>query len=170
MSFRIIVVVACSLACCLSVPARCQCGPNMEKQIAQIMNTWVEDWNNKRIDDLTKLYWYPHAVLLPADGSRADGQSEIRAYLEKQVGTKMELNSPGPGFGCFDNKDVPAVAIENGNYKQSGTGKTIEGHYLVVLIYMENYPGGARWIIAQQALTAQPQSQVLSRNVNGVTR
>lgn len=109
MSFRITVVVACSLACCLSVPARCQCGPNMEKQIAQIMNTWVEDWNNKRIDDLTKLY-YSNAVLLPADGSRADGYREIRAYLEKQVGTKMELNSPGAGFICLDNKGVPAVA------------------------------------------------------------
>jgi hypothetical protein len=156
MSFRIIVVVACSLACCLSVPARCQCGPNMEKQIAQIMNTWVEDWNNKRIDDLTKLYWYPHAVLLPADGSRADGQSEIRTYLEKQVGTKMELSSPGAGFICLDNKGVPAVAIESGTYKQSGTAKTVEGRYLVLLV------GGPTWVIAQQALTAKPEPQTLA--------
>lgn len=99
MSFRTMIVVACSVASSLSVPARCQCGPTMEKQIAQVMNTWVEDWNEKRIDDLSKLY-YSQAVLLPADGSRADGQNEIRAYLEKQVGTKMELNSPGPGFIC----------------------------------------------------------------------
>ena len=98
----------------------------MEKQIAQVMNTWVEEWNEKRIDDLTKLY-YSQAVLLPADGSRADGQSEIRAYLEKQVGTKMELNRPGPGFICLENKGVPAVAIESGTYKQSGTAKTVEG-------------------------------------------
>jgi len=159
MSFRTMVAIACSLACCLSIPARSQCGPNMEKQIAQIMNTWVADWNNKRIDDLTNLY-YSHAVLLPADGSRADGQSEIRAYLEKQVGTKMELNSPGTGFLCLDNKGVSAVAIESGTYKQSGTAKTVEGRYLVLLV------GGPRWVIAQQALTAKPEPQTLSRAIS----
>jgi ketosteroid isomerase-like protein len=135
----------------------------MEKQIAQIMNTWVEDWNNKRIDDLTKLY-YPHAVLLPADGSRADGQSEIRAYLEKQVGTKMELSSPGAGFICLDNKGVPTVAIESGTYKQSGTAKTVEGRDLVLVV------GGPTWVIAQQALTAKPEPQTLSRNLDEGTR
>ena len=135
----------------------------MEKQIAQVMNTWVEEWNEKRIDDLTKLY-YPQAVLLPADGSRADGQNEIRAYLEKQVGTKMELNRPGPGFICLENKGVPAVAIESGTYKQSGTAKTVEGRYLVLLV------GGPTWVIAQQALTAKPQSQILSRNLDDGTR
>jgi ketosteroid isomerase-like protein len=135
----------------------------MEKQIAQIMNTWVEDWNNKRIDDLTNLY-YPHAVLLPADGSRADGQSEIRAYLEKQVGTKMELSSPGAGFICLDNKSVPTFAIESGTYKQSGTAKTVEGRYLVLLV------GGPTWVIAQQALTAKPEPQTLSRNLDEGTR
>jgi hypothetical protein len=128
----------------------------MEKQITQIMNTWVEDWNNKRIDDLTKLYSFPHAVLLPADGSRTDGQSEIRAYLEKQVGTKMELTSHGPGFVCLDNKGVPTVAIESGTYKQSGSAKTVEGRYLVLLV------GGPTWVIAQQAFTAKPEPQTLS--------
>jgi len=88
---------------------------------------------------LTTLY-YSHAVLLPADGSSASEQGEIRAYLQKQIGTKMELNSPGAGFVCFENKGVPAIAIENGTYKQTGAGKTIEGHYLVVLMSM----GGPR--------------------------
>jgi hypothetical protein len=160
MSFRTMVVVACSLACCQSVPARSQCGPNMEKEIAQIMNTWVEDWNNKRIDDLTKLYWYNHAVLLPPDGSRADGPSEIRSYLEKQVGTKMELNSPGTGFICLENKGIAAVAIESGTYKQSGTTKTVEGRYLVLLV------GGPTWVIAQQAFTAKAEPQTLSRAIS----
>ena len=135
MSFRTIVLVACAVACCLSVPARSQCPADIEKQIAQTMNTWVQDWNEKRIDDLMKLY-SSLAVLLPADGSRASEKGEIRAYLEKQIGTKMELNSPGPGFVCAG-KDVPAVAIETGTYRERGTRKTIEGHYLVVLIHME---------------------------------
>jgi hypothetical protein len=137
----------------------------MEKQIAEIMNTWVQDWNEKRMDDLTNLY-YSHAVLLPADGSRVSEQGEIRAYFEKQIGTKIELNSPGAGFVCFENKGVPAIAIENGTYKQTGAGKTIEGHYLVVLMSL----GGPRWIIAQQALTAKPQSEILSRNLDDGTR
>jgi len=132
----------------------------MEKQIAQIMNTWVEDWNNKRIDDLTKLYWEgeghaaPHSVLLPPDGSRADGHSEIRAYLEKQVGTKIEVNSPGSGFICLDNKGIAAVAIQSGTYKLSGTAKTVEGRYLVLLV------GGPTWVIAQQAFTAKPEPKL----------
>ena len=47
----------CLLARLLEVsPFRSQYGPNMEKEIAQIMNNWVEDWNNKRIDDLMTLY------------------------------------------------------------------------------------------------------------------
>lgn len=164
MNFRTMVVVSLlSCFCGLSVPATSQCGPNDEKQIAQIMKTWVEDWNFKRVDELTKLYWYPHAVLLPADGSRADGQSEIRAYLEKQVGTKMELSSPGAGFICLDNKGIAAVAIESGTYRQSGAGKTVEGRYLVLLV------GGPNWAIAQHALTARPEPQTLSRNLDRAT-
>lgn len=165
MSFRTVLVVACSFVCCCSVPAKSQCGPNMEKQIAQIMNTWVQDWNEKRMDDLTRLY-YSHAVLLPADGSRVAEQGEIREYLEKQIGTKIELQSPGAG--CISYNYDAHVAIENGTYKQSGSDKSIEGHYLVVLVYMEN-AGGPRWVIAQQALTAKPQSQVLSRNLGDKT-
>jgi len=92
--------------------------------------------------------------LLPADGSRASGQGEIRAFLEKQMGTKMEMQSPG--VACFNNKDVPGVAIENGTYKQSGNGKPIEGSYLVVLAYLPADAGGPGWVIAQQALTAKP--------------
>jgi len=132
----------------------------MEKETAQVMNKWVQDWNNKRIDNLMTFYRSPHAVLLPADGSRADGQSEIRAYLEKQVGTKMELNSSGPGFICLENKGVPAVAIESGTYKQRGTAKTVEGRYLVLL------GGGPPWVIAQPALTAKPEPQTLSRAIS----
>jgi hypothetical protein len=82
----------------------------MEKQIAQVMNTWVEDWNEKRIDDLTKLY-YSHAVLLPADGSRAEEQSEIRASLQKQIGSNVEVRSLGPA--CSGD-----LAYENGTYTQ----------------------------------------------------
>jgi len=61
----------------------------MEKQIAQIMNTWVEDWNEKRMDDLTNLY-SAHAAMLPSDGSRASGQGEIRAFLEKQIARRWK--------------------------------------------------------------------------------
>jgi hypothetical protein len=74
-----------------------------------------------------------------------------------QIGTKMEVQSSGPGFGCFNDKDVPAVAIENSTYKQSGVGKAIAGHYLVVLACTQNYPGGPRWVITQQAFTTKPE-------------
>ena len=142
MSFRTIVALACSVTCCLSVTARCQCEPNMEKQIAQVMNTWVEDWNEKRIDDLTKLY-YSQAVLLPADGSRAEGQSEIRASLQKQIGSKVEVRSLGPaGNGC--------LAWENGTYTQTKNGQSVEGNYLVVLIWE-----GSKWLIIQHAWTVK---------------
>jgi hypothetical protein len=137
----------------------------MDTQIAQMMNVWVQDWNEKRIDDLMKLY-YSHPVLLPADGSRASEQGGVRAYLEKQIGTKMEIHDRS--YACFNNTNVPgALVFEDGTYKQSGTGKTVEGHYLVVLIYI---PDGPRWVIAKQALTAKPQSQILSRNLDDGTR
>ena len=62
------------------------------------------------LDDLTKLY-YSRAVLLPADGSRAEGQSEIRASLQKQIGSKVEVRSLGPA--CSGD-----LAYENGTYTQ----------------------------------------------------
>jgi uncharacterized protein (TIGR02246 family) len=114
----------------------------MEKQIAQVMNTWVEDWNEKRIDDLTKLY-YSQAVLLPADGSRAEGQSEIRASLQKQIGSKVEVRSLGPVLNG-------SLAYENGTYTQTKNGQSGEGNYLVVLIW-----DGGKWLIIQHASTAK---------------
>ena len=169
MNFRTMVVVSLlSCFCGLSVPATSQCGPDDEKQISQTMNTWVKDWNEKRMDDLMKLY-SPHAVLLPADGSRASEKGEIRAYLEKQIGTKMELNSPGPAWGSA-RENVPCFAVEDGTYKQSGTGKTIEGQYLVMLLNAPNYPGPPIWVITRQAFTAKPRSQILSRNLDDGNR
>ena len=56
----------------------------MQKQIAQVMNIWVEDWNEKRMDDLTKLY-YSHAVLLPADGSRALNRARFEHILRSRL-------------------------------------------------------------------------------------
>jgi predicted transcriptional regulator len=63
-----------------------------------------------------------------------------------------------------ERKSVPTVAIESGTYKQSGTAKTVEGRYLVLLV------GGPTWVIAQQALTAKPEPQTLSRNLDEGTR
>ena len=114
----------------------------MEKQISQVMNTWVEDWNEKRIDDLTKLY-YSHAVLLPADGSRAEEQSEIRASLQKQIGSKVEVHSLA--FACSD-----AFAYDNGTYTQTENGQSVEGNYLVVLVWKDG-----KWLIVQHASTAR---------------
>lgn len=107
-----------------------------------VMNTWVEDWNEKRIDDLTKLY-YSHGVLLPADGSRAEGQSEIRASLQKQIGAKVEVRS----LGLVTNA---SLAYENGAYTQTTNGQSVEGNYLVVLIWE-----GGKWLIIQQAWTVK---------------
>ena len=137
-----LLLTVCALLFLTSIRAAAQSTPGMEKQIAQVMNTWVEDWNEKRIDDLKKLY-YSQAVLLPADGSRAEGQSEIRASLQKQIGSKVEVRSLGPaGNGC--------LAWENGTYTQTKNGQSVEGNYLVVLIW-----DGGKWLIIQHASTAK---------------
>jgi hypothetical protein len=93
-------------------------------------------------------------ICCPQTGVAPLDNGEIRAFLEKQVGTKMEMHCPG--IACFNDKDVPGVAIENGTYKQSGAGKPAEGHYLVVLSYLQVDAREPRWVIAQQALTAKP--------------
>ena len=142
MRFRAALLTVCALLFLTPIRAAAQRVPNMEKQIAQVMNTWVEDWNEKQIDDLTKLY-YSHAVLLPADGSRAEGQSEIRAFLQKKIGSKVEVRS----VGLVDNA---SLAYENGTYTQTKNGQSVEGNYLVVLIWE-----GGKWLIIQQAWTVK---------------
>ena len=142
MRFQAALLTVCALLFLTSIRAAAQGVPNVEKQIAQVMNTWVEDWNEKRIDDLTKLY-YSQAVLLPADGSRAEGQSEIRASLQKQIGSKVEVRS----LGLVTNA---SLAYENGAYTQTKNGQSVEGNYLVVLIWE-----GSKWLIIQQAWTVK---------------
>ena len=142
MRFQAALLTVCALLFLTSIRAAAQGVPNVEKQIAQVMNTWVEDWNEKRIDDLTTLY-YSHAVLLPADGSRAEGQSEIRASLQKQIGSKVEVRR----LGLVTNA---SLAYENGAYTQTKNGQSVEGNYLVVLIWE-----GSKWLIIQQAWTVK---------------
>src|SRR6516225_10624404 len=64
MRFQAALLTVCALLFLTSIRGAAQSTTGTEKQIAQVMNTWVEDWNEKRIDDLTTLY-YSHAVLLP---------------------------------------------------------------------------------------------------------
>jgi len=142
MRFQAALLTVCALLFLTSIRAAAQCEPNMEKQIAQVMNTWVEDWNEKRIDDLTTLY-YSHAVLLPADGSRAEGQNEIRASLQKQISSQVEVRSLGRVTNA-------SLAFENGAYTQTKNGQSVEGNYLVVLIW-----DGSKWLIIQQSWTVK---------------
>lgn len=100
-----------------------------EKQIGDVTSSWVKNWNDGQLANVVDLY-APHADLLAADGSRASGQDQIRASLEKQLGSKVEVQSLA--FACSG-----AFAYNNGTYKQTVNGQSVEGNYLVVFFWKE---------------------------------
>jgi uncharacterized protein (TIGR02246 family) len=114
----------------------------MEKQIAGVRDSWVKSWNDGQLGNVVSLY-YKYADLLPVDGSRAHGQDEIRATLQKQMGSKVKVHSLS--FACSD-----AFAYENGTYTQTDNGQSVEGNYLVVLVWKDG-----KWLIAQHSSTAK---------------
>lgn len=151
--------IAVFLAGLLSIQAVAQC----DKQIAQLRETWVEDWNAKNLDGVMTLY-APDATLLPSDGSRDTGQSEIRAVLEKQIGSKVSVQSVkidcsgdlGYESGSYKQDLVGmqitgGIQITGGTQITGGGAKHIEGQYLVVLKHESG-----KWLIAQHASTAKP--------------
>jgi hypothetical protein len=87
-------VVLCLVACTSSIVARAQCGPNMDKQLSELRESWVKNWNDKQLDRLVNLY-QPNADLLSVDGSRVADRQGIRASLERHVGSKFEMRSIG---------------------------------------------------------------------------
>ena len=111
MRSRAALLSACAVLS-LAIHGTAQCGPKMEKQIADVRSSWVRDWNDGQLGNVVNLY-YRDADLLAADGSRAHGQDEIRASLQKQIGSKVEVHSLA--FACSD-----AFAYDNGTYKKNG--------------------------------------------------
>ena len=142
MRFRVALLSVCALLSLAAIRATAQCGPNMEKQIGDVRDSWVKNWNDRQLGNVANLY-YRYADLLAADGSRAHGQDEIRAALQKQMGSKVEVHSLA--FACSD-----AFAYDNGTYTQTQDGHSVEGNYLVVLVWKDG-----KWQIVQHASTAK---------------
>jgi uncharacterized protein (TIGR02246 family) len=142
MRFRAALLSACAFLLLTTIRGTAQCGPKMEKQVADVRSSWVRHWNEGQLGDVINLY-YSDADLLAADGSRAHGQDEIRASLQKQIGSKIEVRSLA--FACSD-----AFAYDNGIYTQTENGQSVNGNYLVVLFWKDG-----KWLIVQHASTAK---------------
>jgi uncharacterized protein (TIGR02246 family) len=150
-----------ALASLTAVQAAAKCNAAEEKQISDLRTSWQTDWNAKQLEKVVNLY-APDAAFLPADGSRATGQNEIRASLEKQLGSKVLATSIT--LNCSGD-----LAYDSGTYTQDWTGgisggmtisggtsiskmgKHVEGNYLVAL-----KRGSGKWLIVQRASTAKP--------------
>ena len=143
MRFRATLLIACALLPLAAIGATAQCRPGGEKQIAEVRDSWVKNWNDGQLGNVVNLY-YSHALLLTADGSRASGKDEIRAAFQKQIGSKVDVHSLGPAWSG-------ALAYENGTYTQTANGQSVEGNYLVVLLFGTD----GKWLIVQHASTAK---------------
>ena len=142
MRFQVALFSLCTMLSLTTTRAASQCGPKMESQIASVRDSWVKNWNEGRLDSVVNLY-YRYADLLPSDGSRAHGQDEIREAFQKQIGSKIEVHSLA--FACSD-----AFAYENGTYTETGNRQSIEGNYLVVMVWRDD-----KWLIVQHSSTAK---------------
>ena len=139
MRFRAALLIVCAYFPLAAIGVTAQC----EKQVADVRDSWVKNWNDGQLGNVVNLY-YRHADLLTADGRRASGKDEIRAALQKQIGSKVEVRSLGPA--CSG-----ALAYENGTYRQTANGQSVEGNYLLVLLF----EGDGKWLIVQHASTAK---------------
>jgi len=63
--------------------------------------------------------------------------------MDAKIGTKVEVHSLA--FACSD-----AFAYENGTYTQTENGQSVEGNYLVVLVWKDG-----KWLIVQHSSTAK---------------
>lgn len=144
MRFRAALLTMCGLLSVTAIRGTAQCEPKMEKQIADVRDSWVKNWNDGQLGNVVNLY-YSHADLLTSDGNRASGLEEIRASLQKQIGSKVEVHSNGAA--CSG-----ALAYENGTYSQTENGQSVEGNYLVVLLFEHG-----KWLIIQHASTVKRQ-------------
>lgn len=150
-------VVGCSVA------AWGVCTPAEEKQIADVRNSWLSNWNAQKLDEVMKLY-ATDATFTPPEGSPISGRDNIRAYFAKQIGSTISVE-PKPlecsGDTARDNgaykEDVKGgVTITSGVTITPGTtitggGKHVEGMYHVVLKRQRG-----KWLIAEQSDAAKP--------------
>ena len=185
MRFRAALIVVCALVCSTVVRVAALCTPAEKTQIADVRNSWKTNWNAGKLDNVVNLY-ATDAALLPPDGSRATGKAEIKASLQKQIGSKVEINSVSldcSGEFAYDSgtytQDFPGggVTMTPGTTITPGTtlgggSKHVEGNYLVVLKHESGGSviggkaaiggnaaiggGGSRWLIVQHASTAKP--------------
>jgi uncharacterized protein (TIGR02246 family) len=139
--------VFCVVAFSSATPASAKCTASEAKQITDLRNSWVTNWNAKRLDDVMKLYTNDANYLAP-DGSRISGD-EIKAYFQKLIGSKVSATS-----GTLDCSGD--LAFDSGTYKQDfggdgGEVKHVEGNYLAVLAR-----ANGKWLLVQHASTAKP--------------
>ncbi len=135
--------------------ALAQCKPNDVKEITEIRETWVKEWNAKHIENVAKLYAM-EAFYLPSDGTRVTGQSEIQAAFEKLSDSTVAVRSTSlscAGDVAYDTgsytQDLPSSTLTGG---ATGSGsKRVEGSYLVVLRQTKG-----KWLIFAHASTAKP--------------
>jgi hypothetical protein len=94
----------------------------MEKQIADVRSSWVKNWEGQ-LDNVVYLCG-THADLLAADRSRASGQNEIRASLEKQIGSELEVHSLPDACSdalAYDKERISKLQMVNPSRVREGT-------------------------------------------------
>jgi ketosteroid isomerase-like protein len=185
MSFRAALIVVVALASSTAVQVAAQCTPAQKSQIEAVRDSWKKNWNAKQLDNVVALY-APDATFLPSDGTRNTGTSEIKAALQKQLGSTVTITSVKvdcSGEFAYDSgsytSDIPASGggmATNGTTMQGvtmgGAGKRVEGQYLVVLKHQGGggtilggstviggstvVGGGGGFLIVQHAATAKP--------------
>ena len=128
-------IAVCAVVCSTSVLVVAQCNPAEKTQIEAIRNAWKTNWNAKQLDNVISLY-ATDAALLPSDGTRATGKTEIKAALQKQLGSTVAITSVSvdcSGEFAYDSgtytSDVPANSGMTLTGVGGGGSKHIEGQY-----------------------------------------
>ncbi len=129
-------LVAMLIVCPFGVSA--QCSPQQKTQIDAVREAWKASWDAKQLDGVVSLY-AADAVFLPSDGSRNTGTVEIKAALQKQLGSTVAITSVSvncSGELAYDSGTYTQDFPPNSNLTTLGVGgghKHVEGQYLVVL-------------------------------------
>lgn len=157
-----LLVVFCVVAFSFATPASAKCTASEAKQITDLRNSWVTNWNAKQLDDVMKLYTN-NANYLPPDGSRVSGQDEIKAYFQKLIDSKVSAASVAldcSGDLAFDSGTytqdfgggggMTASGVSMSGVTVGGGVKHVEGNYLVVIVRAKG-----KWLLAQHASTAK---------------
>lgn len=141
------------------------------KDITEIREEWVKDWNAKQLNQILALY-AQDAVFLPTTGQRIEGRKAIGDFLEpimqasnralsvKSIETE-ESNKVAYDSGTFEDMRggggatvTSGVSISPGVTIGAASSQKVEGTYLLVLKRGEN----GRWQIVQHAAIEAPPS------------